>query len=235
LKPQLRRISNRLRVFARTTPAIRTVTVLPPSQSDEGAWVFLTSGLISLAALYVFAFQLYHTPGSVEDRTSGAFSFQVMFRDLPSQEQREFRLMQEGFGEAKRRRAASGQWPEVEPLANAEIPPFAQDIVDKSALAWSRRQQGPIINYIGVPTNGTETPAFLILIQEPPPTGGEDPSLTMGVDEEHQLLPDGKLLHVTYWKRSLSTPPSSGPIIDPAMEGWFQIRVGSPFAIAGTQ
>ena len=56
---------------------------------------------------------------------------------------------------------------------------------------------------------------------------GEKPPPPSVVDEEHQLLPDGTLLHATYWKRSAATL-RSGLIVDPAIEGWQQIRLKSP-------
>jgi hypothetical protein len=67
----------------------------------------------------------------------------------------------------------------------------------------------------------------MIFIQEPDPTTGEK-AVPSVVDEEHQSLPDGTLLHVTYWKGSRdSVAPSI--ILEPAMDGWLQIRVKSPF------
>ena len=59
------------------------------------------------------------------------------------------------------------------------------------------------------------------------PRGSEDPS-TAGVDEEHRLLPDGKLLHVTYWEYR-PVPLRPGLIVEPALQGWQQIRATSPF------
>jgi hypothetical protein len=208
---------------------IRTVEVVPPSQSDdEELWVVLGALFVCLGVIYVFAFQLYSGPGAGDpSRRNEMLAFQVLFRDLPGQEQRVYRSMTEGLDEALRLRSTSGSWPTVESLAEIGIPPFALDVLDKSSLVWERRQEGLVTEYVGVPARETGAPSFLILVQEPEPGGGEDAS-TAGVDEEHQLLPNGKLLHVTYWEHR---PVTLGPgvIAEPALQGWRQIRVTSPF------
>jgi len=211
--------------------AVRTVEVVPPSAGGEASWVFLTAMFVCLCILYVLAFQLHLPTGSQRD-TGKALQpppFLVLFRDLPGREQRVFRAMQEGLQEALRMRDEHGEWPTVESLAALEIPPFAPDVLEKSGLAWTQRRDGLLVEYIGVPAVGTSMPAFLIFVQEPEPRGGEQPSPSV-IDEEHQLLSGGKLLHVTYWKR----PPESLPrglMADPALAGWTQIRVTNPFQI----
>jgi Family of unknown function (DUF6162) len=213
-------------VFTGPRPAIRTVVLAPPSHAEEGVWVFLAACFVCLFVIYVIAFQRHgHAPDAA--RASQVLGFQVLFRDLPGGEQRVFRAMQEGMTEALRRRGEGGAWPPVESLANAGVPPFARDVLDKSSLAWSEQRDGVINQYMGIPAAGGGTTSFLILVQEPPPSGGETPSPGT-VDEEHQLLPDGKLLHVTYWKRS-PPPPSAILVADPALAGWQQIRITSPF------
>ena len=56
---------------------------------------------------------------------------------------------------------------------------------------------------------------------------GEKPPPPSVIDEEHHVLPDNTLLHVTYWKRPAQNL-RAGMIVDPAIEGWQQIRVKSP-------
>ncbi len=202
---------------------------MSPSQSDdEEAWVVIGAFFVCLGMIYVFAFQRYGGQASADRSGRNAMpAYQVLFRDLPGQEQRLYRSMTEGLEEALRLRATSGAWPTVESLAEMGIPPFARDVLDKSSLVWERRQEGLVTEYLGIPARDTGTPSFLIVVQEPEPTGSEDPS-TAGVDEEHRLLPGGKLLHVTYWDhRPGALGP--GPIIEPALQGWRQIRVTSPF------
>jgi hypothetical protein len=202
---------------------------VPPSQTDdEEAWVVLGSLFVCLGVIYVVAFQLYSGPGAGDrSRRNEMLAFQVLFRDLPGQEQRVFRSMTEGLEEALRLRGTSGAWPSVESLAQMGIPPFAPDVLDKSSLVWKRWQEGLVTEYVGAPARDTGAPSFLIVVQEPEPRGGEDPS-TAGVDEEHRLLPDGTLLHVTYWEHR-PVPLGPGLIVEPAFQGWRQIRVTTPF------
>jgi hypothetical protein len=207
----------------------RTVEVLPPSHGEEASWVFLSAAFVCLCVIYMLAFQR----GPAVPAAGGARSapaarpVMVLFRDLPGNEQRVFREMQEGLQEALRRRGMGGEWPSVTSLAGLDIPPFARDALDTSGLSWTQQRDGLLVEYIGVPPPGAGIPAFLISIQEPEPTGGEQPSAAV-VDEEHQLLPDGKLLHVTYWKRS-SESLQPGMASNPALQGWTQIRVTDPF------
>ncbi len=231
LNRRARKHSRWLRLLAKPRPATRTVEVLPPSHGDETLWVFLTAALVCLCVIYVLAFQrdLAAQPSGDTRSARATLPFMVLFRDLPGNEQRVFREMQEGLQEALRMRGMRGEWPSVEALAGLDIPPFAHDVLDKSALSWTQQRDGLLIEYVGVPTLAAGMPAFLIFIQEPEPTGGEQPSAAV-VDEEHQPLPDGKLLHVTYWKCS---PESLRPRLmgDPALQGWTQIRVTDPFQI----
>ncbi|HSP97255.1 MAG TPA: DUF6162 family protein [Candidatus Dormibacteraeota bacterium] len=211
--------------FATPRPEEWTVEVAPASDGDEEVWVFLTAGFVCLCVIYVLIFQLYG--GGKAQTLNTALPYQVLFRDLPSPAQRIFREMQEGVTEAVRVRASDGGWPTVESLASAGIPPFAADALDKAGLRWERRDDGLVTSYLGVPTRGAEMPAFLILIVEPAPGAGEQPAPAV-VDEEHQLLPDGTLLHVTYWQHAAASLPAA-ITADPALQGWSQIRVSSPF------
>jgi hypothetical protein len=190
-------------------------------------WVFLTAGVIALVVIYVYGFEQSRAsdkagPAQAE---SGLLPFQLLFRDLPASEQRLFREMQEGTAEAERLRVESGHWPTVAALATDGIPPFAVDPIDKSGLSWSELQEGLTVTYVGRPS-APGAPAFLVLIKEPDPVTGEKVPPPSVVDEEHQILSGGVLLHVTYWMLA-SARPRTGLIADPAMEGWQQIRVKS--------
>jgi hypothetical protein len=190
--------------------------------------VFLTAAFVVLCVIYIVGFER-GGPVSAPDAAKGRglLPFQVLFRDLPDAEQRMFREMQEGALEAIRLRAADGTWPAAEKLAGDGIPPFAAAAVDKSPMRWTLRNAGLLFQYVGVATQPERPQAFMIFIQEPDPTSGEK-AVPSVVDEEHQTLPDGTLLHVTYWKGSReSVAPSI--ILEPAMDGWLQIRVRTPF------
>jgi hypothetical protein len=227
LRPSPRR---RVRQWLTAAPRlpVRTKEVLPPSRRDEEMGVFLTAAFVVLCVIYIVGFER-GGPVSAPDAAKGRglLPYQVLFRDLPGPEQRMFRQMQEGALEAVRARAADSTWPTPEKLANDGIPPFAADPIDKSPLRWTLRNAGLFYQYVGVAAQPERSQAFMISIAEPEPATGEKPVPSV-VDEEHQVLPDGTLLHVTYWKGSRdSVAPSV--ILEPAMDGWLQIRVKTAF------
>jgi hypothetical protein len=218
------------RLRPRREAGVRTENVSPPSRGDEAGWVLIAAGCIVLAVIYTYAFEREAVRGaSATSRGgSGLLPYQVLFRDLPSAEQRAFRAMQEGAGEAVRLRGEDGKWSSPEQLGGAGVPPFARDPLDKAQVRWSGQVDGLFANYVGVPSAPGEMPMLLILVQEPDPVTGEKPLPPSVVDEEHQVLADGTLLHVTYWKHAPGAALRSGVIVDPAFEGWQQIRVKSP-------
>lgn len=220
-------MSGVLRGLLRADPGLREVQVRPPRQRDETTWVLLTAGFVVLAVIYVVAFERFGTLDRAGRAAAGKgiLPFQVLFRDLPSEGQRVFRSMREGAVEAASRRGASVDWPSVAELAREGIPPFATDPLDRSGLRWDLRNDGLLWQYVGVPARPGD-PAYLVSIAEPAPEAGEK-ALPGVVDEEHQLLPDGRLLHVTHWTGTAD--PGPGPIPEPALRGWKQIRVTSPF------
>lgn len=208
------------------SPQVRTVEVKPPSARDEESAVFLTAVFIVLCVIYVVAFEVYD--GGVTKRDRGLLPFQVLFADLPAEEQRIFRAMREGFDEALRVHGQNGPWPEVAKLASDGVPPFATDPLDRSRLRWTARTEGLVTTYLGIPEESGANPAYLIRIQAPDPQAIERSGTAAAADEEHRPLPDGTLLHVTYWRRDRS--PADGAVPDdPARDGWSQIRVKSLF------
>jgi len=189
--------------------------------------VLLAAGFVVLAVIYVVAFERFGAMDRAgeEAATKGLLPFQVLFSDLPPPQQRVFRSLQEGAIEAVSRRGVSGSWPSVGLLAGEGIPPFAPDPLDATGLRWDLRNDRNLWQYVGVPSRPGD-PAYLVSIAEPEPRTGEVPVPGV-VDEEHQVLPDGGLLHVTLWTGT--TNPGTGPIFEPATMGWRQIRVKSPF------
>lgn len=192
--------------------------------------MFITAAFVLLVVIYTYGFEreASRTLSAATGASSGLLPYQILFRELPSAEQRTFRAMQEGVGEVVRARGTTGNWPSADALAADGVPPFAPDVLDKAGVRWSSRSDGLFANYLGVPSAGPGAPAFLIFVQEPDPVTGEKPPPPSVVDEEHQLLADGTLLHVTYWKRP-AAGLRNGLIIDPAIEGWAQIRVSTPY------
>ena len=204
-------------------PLVRTVEVEPPSRAREGANVALLSLGILLAALYAI---LLRVGGPAADAArADSLPFQVTFQELPSDEQRMFRELGEGFSEAKRIRGAEGKWPSPERLARDQIPPFAPDAIDHAGYRWTLLQDGLVLNYVGTPAQ-EGNPELLLLIQEPEAVGAEQPNAAV-IDQEHVLLPDGKLLHVTDWKRKKAGAPAEVQF-RPEVDGWTQVRLESP-------
>lgn len=212
---------------------VRTVEIKPPSRSGESFAVAMAAAAIAVCALY--SILLRRGPAAADGgaaplsdvggspRSGDSLPFQKTFQELPSAEQRIVRELMEGFAEAKRVRGETGSWPKPETLAADQIPPFAADAIDKAGYRWSLRQDRLIVNYFGTPSDRS-SPDFLLLIQEPGPVGAEiaQPGI---VDEEHQLLPNGALLHVTWWKRPAGPPPAA-VVARPELERWTQIRLG---------
>ena len=214
------------------SPANRTIEVMPPSYAGEDVWVVAMVAFILLCATSSLALRGGLELDAPSRGRSGTdrLSFQILFRDLPFAEQRVFREMQEGLTEAMGRRASAGSWPTVDALAQADIPPFAPDPLDKAAVRWTMQRDGLVVNYHGVPTAGSaDSPEFLILIQESDPATAQQTSLPSLADEEHRFLPDGLLLHVTYWERPRAPAASGAPFGQPELLGWLQIRVTGPF------
>ena len=203
-------------------PQLRTVEVVPPSRSREGVNVALVASAILLAALYAILVRV-SGPAARSDKAD-SLPFQMTFQELPGDEQRMFRELSEGFGEARRLRGAEGKWPSPERLARDQIPPFAPDAIDRAGYRWTLRQEGLILNYLGTPAQKA-SPELLLLIQEPESIGAEQPNAAV-VDQEHVLLPDGKLLHVTYWKGTSKNAPTELEY-RPEVDGWTQIRFAS--------
>ena len=200
---------------------VRTVEVVPPSKSNESVSVLLVSGAIVLVALYAIAAR---TGLGARAAQADNLPFQTLFQDLPGPEQRIVRELTEGFTEAKRIRGTTGAWPPPADLARDQIPPFAEDALDRAHYQWTLKQERLLFNYLGTPAS-EGSPEFLLVVQEPDPNGGEL-AVAGVVDEEHELLPDGKLLHVTYWRRKFAA--GAEPIYPrPEIEGWTQIRLGT--------
>ena len=131
-----------------------TVEIRPPSVRAETLNVLKASGaIIALVAAYLLRPALFGGAGERASRPSDLLPFQSLVSDSPGGDQRMFRELQEGLLEAERVRAATGRWPDSATFANDGIPPFAPDPTRKDATyRWSTLVQGPIVNYVGVPT-----------------------------------------------------------------------------------
>jgi hypothetical protein len=158
--------------------------------------------------------------------------YQRLFRTLEGEDQRLFRELQEGLLEAENVRSSARRWPAPAALAAQGIPPFA-DAPGRGGRRnyhWQLRQEGLIVNYLGMPADARD-PAFLLLVQEPdPPAPAAGPAppagaaagapargaeaaasgvLAQATDEVHHRLADGTLLHVSTWMRAAPAPPAA--------------------------
>jgi len=149
---------------------------------------------------------------------------EVPFAELSPAEQRTFRVLGEGILEIERLRSASGAWPEVDALAAEGIPPFAPDPIERTGLAWTKEQEGLLVNYAGRPARAGD-PAYLVILLEPVPGAPVDPRAVE--DEIHHKLADGAMVHVSTWTgRELGVLDAPLPI-PPVERGWRRIALGA--------
>ncbi len=150
--------------------------------------------------------------------------FERRFSDLDAEGQRLVKNIREGLVEAEARRGKSSAWPTPDALAAAEIPPFARDPIDRAGYTWRLAQAKDVVNYVGVPREGSGKESFVVVITEPAPGTPPDPQVQE--DEIHHRLATGSMIHVGTWM---------GPRVDAARlplvapnpdEGFRQVLVG---------
>ena len=203
---------------------MRTVVVTPPSVHAETINVLkVAAAIVVVAAAYVFR-PAIGAPDGARDLPIGLLSYQKLIREAPAEEQRLFRELREGLLEAERIRAQTGHWPDVSALAAEAIPPFAPDPTRSADYKWTSVRQDWAINYLGVPSEGSQ-PAWLLVILEPEPGAPADPAPD---DETHHRLPDGTTLHVSIWSMPEAQRRSSFAALRlPQNDGWTNWLVGS--------
>jgi hypothetical protein len=179
--------------------------------------------------------------------------YQRLFRTLGGEDQRLFRELHEGLLEAENVRSSARRWPAPAALAAQGVPPFADapGRGGRRIYRWQLRQEGPTVNYLGLPADARD-PALLLLVQEPDPRlpaggpvspadagappGGVGPAaggvLSQATDEVHHRLADGTLLHVSIWMRAAPPMPARagddrGLMTEPYARGWVQLLAGT--------
>jgi hypothetical protein len=247
-------------------PAVRTVEIARPSARAETWNVLRVAALIVLATWIYIADSGATGRGATAAAAGGAATptatgaaaadgalgtagsaggpvarerdlmpWQRLFRSLGGPDQRLFRELQEGLLEAENARSASGHWPAPAALAAQGIPPFAGS--GRRRYRWELRQEGLVVNYLGLPADGRD-PSFLLLVQEPDPRLPPAVAAGQPADEMHHRLADGTLLHVSTWMRA--GPPRTaasrgadaadagrGAIAEPFARGWTQLLSGA--------
>lgn len=263
-------------------PAVRTVEIEPPSARAE-SWNVLRAAALIVLATWIYIADTAAPAGSGAggaapggsrpgigaggrgspggpggDVARDLMPYQRLFRGLGGEDQRLFRELQEGLLEAENVRSSTRRWPAPGTLAGRGVPPFADGAGrgGRRLYRWQLRQEGPIVNYLGLPADRRD-PAFLLLVQEPDPgaTPGSPPGSPPGgpaggaagaqaTDEVHHRLADGTLLHVSVWLRESPSAAAgagaAGPSVgvdDPGREagviavpyarGWTQVLVGA--------
>ncbi len=202
-----------------------TVEIRPPSVRTETLNV-LKAGVAVVVIVSAYLFRPSFGSGSgLAVPSGGLFPYQALVGDVPADQQRTFRELQEGLLEAERMRSSSGVWPDGAALAEQAIPLFAADPTRKGpSYKWSAIRQDWVINYLGVPSDSS-APAWVLVILEPEP--GVPPD-TAPNDETHHRLPDGTTLHVSMW--NVPEQKRSGgfsAVRLPQNEGWTQLLVGN--------
>ena len=212
--------------------------VQPPSGRQELAGALRGSAAIVIVAGTYIAFSTGGTlntaaapgpaAGLAEGRAGDLFPYQELFSDLPPEQQRVYRQIQEGSIEVENLRAARGDWPDVATLSAQGIPPFTPDPLDRERKSWTVARSGSVATYLGLPAVGSPGPAWLLHFRAPEPSEGLGPTeAQQPADEVHHRLPDGTLLHVTLWRNPQPDAESGGPIELPVAKGWTQVLVSA--------
>jgi hypothetical protein len=217
---------------AMADPAPRVVEIASPSVRRETAGVakaFVHIGMWTALVVSAQTNPARHASGSptVEPAVP---AFVRRFGDLDGKDQRTFRALQEGLGEAERRRSSNGAWPTAAELAADGIPPFAPDPIDKDGYAWSSFAGEGLVNYVGKPAPGSGRPTFVIVAAEPAKGSIPDPSIPL--DEVHHRLASGLSIHVGVFMGVGQDEPKSAVPSVPFERGWQQILSG-PTSVLG--
>ena len=143
----------------------------------------------------------------------------MLVRELVGPEQLRFVRVQQGVSEAEAVRGQTGRWHEVAALSGLPaVLPAGDESLPSPAYAWSRAQEGFVVNYLALPSNDDASAAWLLRIQEP------DPNTPLAVApnaEVHHRLPYGTLLHVTVWHRFGGRMRVF--MLQPELTGWTQL------------
>ena len=223
-------------------PPVRTVEIEPLSSRRETLVVLRVAAAVILIFYFLIGIRRGDGGATVGASTSSGtnpaadlYPYQVLFRDIPSADQRRFRQLQEGLAEIEIARNAAKEWPSVESLAAKGIPPFATDPLERGAYTWTYLKKSYVVNYLGTPKAGSGRKPMALLLEEPQ-TGNPDVSHAQmqTLDEEHRRLGDGTILHVSIWYLPEGGDSKDEILFRPAviMKGWKQIRVG---AVGGKQ
>ena len=151
--------------------------------------------LVALVVFGVGAFVSRRT-----EKPPDAPSWQRPVSELTTSQQEFFATLRALLRKAETERGANQKWPEA-----AGIFPEG----------FKFEQQGIYVNYSGE----REGLRWLVLFIEPDP---RFPAEKVPEDDEHHVLSDGTMLHVTVWTQPTSEPRSERVTAFPAAEGWLE-------------
>jgi hypothetical protein len=183
------------------------------------------ASFVAKALFHVAYWSLFVIFGHPRAAAADAFlPFERRFADLDLAEQRMVRNIREGLVEAEARRGRTGAWPTPEELAAATIPPFAPDPIDRAGYVWRIARAKDVVNYVGVPREGSGKDTFVVVIAEPAPGTPPDPQVQE--DEIHHRLANGTMIHVGTWTGP-RVDEKRLPLVAPNPdEGFRQVLVG---------
>lgn len=179
--------------------------------------------ILVLGGLVIGAVAVYLAFGrgqSAARDTANLLPYQTLIRTLPETEQQMYNAVRSSLPALETERARLKRWLTPESLANQGVAPFAGD----TGVRWEQFHQGPIVNYIGIPTDPA-APAWLLAIQEPEPNAPPDPA---PLDDEHHRLPDGTTLHIYVWMHRIGGRVPARFVPQPQSEGWTELFATPP-------
>lgn len=151
-----------------------------------------------LVALVVFGVGTFVSRRT--EKPPEAPSWQRPVSELSEPQQKFFKTLREQLRKAEEERGRNKKWPEA-----AGIFPEG----------FKFEQQGIYVNYSGE-SAGLR---WLVLFIEPDP---RFPPEKVPEDDEHHVLSDGTMIHVTVWTQPMSEARSERVTAFPAAEGWLE-------------
>ena len=203
--------------------------VASPSARGETCAVVRALAIVgTLALLWISRGTLGGGAGDAAEL--GFAPWQRAFATLAADLQRDLRELHEAGEEAVRWRGDRGSWPAPAELAADSIAPFAPR-PGAPPRRFERSDAPYLLQYLG---HADGVRSLLLQVMEPRPGENEgEGGAPLPPDEQHRVLPDGKVLHVSYWVGP--TPqddraPRGAFLADPARHGFEQVLFGSPAA-----
>lgn len=151
-----------------------------------------------LVALVVFGVGMFFSRRT--EKPPEAPSWQRPVSELTATQQKFFGALREQLRKAESERSKNKTWP----AATGVFPE-----------GFTLAQQGIYVNYSGE----SEGLRWLVLFIEPDPRFGAE---KVPEDDEHHVLSDGTMIHVTVWTQPISEPRPERVTAFPAAEGWVE-------------